>query len=491
MHAQDFKIAAPFPLPLALSLLMLPFLPLLGSFKGILCIGASCRSLAESIAKLNIPVGSLDLFADRDLQAIARSEKIATFPESIWGQFQRWDGWYVMLGGGMENYPDVLEKCFGLGEQLSAPDGPPRLLGPRPNQIRVLRSLDNWRRWCEVGGDKKLAGGAIKFPEIWTDWSCFKSKINGSSTEDWLFKPYHGSAGIGIRRYQLDQTKAVRQTTGDNVATKGYLQKVIDGVSVGVTFLCTHERTTVYPIVKSLESLHRDSFVYTGCIGPYEVSDEQLAMLEIWMHGIATEVTYQGLLQADFIVASDGTWFLLEINPRWTASMEVIELITGRNLAFDHLETVLGDTNRHGKLTEELQVPQVSEPLRWMFKGVRACKKIIYADHSFEVDACLSDWLWNGHEDSTQRLRENDLDFVINLELGNIHYRWADIPNAGTFINKGEPIASWLVEYRETEQEEEPLDRFQWDEMFKHCANYFERQLKKRIEKPSGFKILE
>ena len=76
-------------------------------------------------------------------------------------------------------------------------------------------------------------------------------------------------------------------------------------------------------------------FGYAGSIGPITVSDRTRALLQRLGDTLTREAQLRGLFGIDFILAENIPW-LVELNPRYTASVEVLERAFGRALLSDH-----------------------------------------------------------------------------------------------------------------------------------------------------------
>ncbi len=205
-----------------------------------------CRSL-------KLPVASLDLFLDRDLQAVSECCSIDTYPDSITSQAMAWKSFSIALAGGMENQLETL----GQLEQAFALDGRSVRLAPSVKQVHQLRSMSNWQRWCQSESCQALS---LRFPEV-IDGSQSVALLGGNidriSDQDkatWVVKPYRSAGGLGIRRY----------VPGDSLSGLTYLQREIKGVPFGVTFLCTQSQVVSYPPMMSMSFQKDMSFTYQG-----------------------------------------------------------------------------------------------------------------------------------------------------------------------------------------------------------------------------------
>jgi predicted ATP-grasp superfamily ATP-dependent carboligase len=77
-------------------------------------------------------------------------------------------------------------------------------------------------------------------------------------------------------------------------------------------------------------------FAYQGSVGPWPVSERLVSGLRSLGAALASDFDLLGLFGIDYILHDDDAW-PVEVNPRYTASVEVLELALGRALLADHL----------------------------------------------------------------------------------------------------------------------------------------------------------
>ena len=75
--------------------------------------------------------------------------------------------------------------------------------------------------------------------------------------------------------------------------------------------------------------LHARGFKYAGNIGPVEVAPNLRRQLVLLGSRLMTTFGLRGVIGVDFIDHADHAW-VVEVNPRYPASVEVIEHATGR-----------------------------------------------------------------------------------------------------------------------------------------------------------------
>ncbi len=237
----------------------------------------------------------------------------------------------ALLGGGTENWPELIDW---LSRHC-------KLLGPTANQMQLLRQTENWQRWCAPIGWRSASGNlgtgfsnatsvdatGIRFPE--TLW---QPLVNSSRlAEDlWLCKPRHAAGGHAISTTSPSSPPPEQH----------YYQRRILGHPLGVTCILQPQgRVHVLGATSSLTETQwpgPSEFIYRGSIGPTELSYQQHQQISSLCQTIQRDTGCRGWLQLDFIEDPYGQLWLLELNPRWSAGMEVL-LRSGLNPVAFHL----------------------------------------------------------------------------------------------------------------------------------------------------------
>jgi predicted ATP-grasp superfamily ATP-dependent carboligase len=164
---------------------------------------------------------------------------------------------------------------------------------------------------------------------------------------------------------------------------------------LGVTRQLTEARWTNAP-----------GFAYQGSIGPVALPSEIEHRLALLGNVLVERFELRGWLGVDFVIDDEGQLWILEINPRYTASIELLDASFGHNSAGDHIAACLGQEFAAVDLTS------------WRsFAG----KAIMYARRSLTIDEQACGML---HGASGQ---------------------FADLPAAPTVILKGAPVFSVLA----------------------------------------------
>lgn len=388
-------------------------------------VGASGRAAAESVRQTGLRAIVLDLYADADSGDQVDLLIVESYPESILDQLSQQPPGWILLAGGMEHYPDLVTSL----EEWH------RLIGPNVTQLKQLRDL----RFLSNSLAKSIK---LKFPTtIISDRERLISadndsiaissakKVLRSSEPVWLKKSWRGCGGFHIEEFRGTlPSKEIDFSTS-------YLQQKLFGRSIGSVFYCRSSQIELLGVVDAISQATHESLVgpqpelprmaYRGSYGPTEISDELRDAMCEWIRELTRAIDYSGLLQVDWIVDNLDQAWLLEINPRWTASMEIIEWAAQRNLFSIQAGCTEGLREQIGPAIGATLITRSEQKLY---------KAIVYASSSFDV----SSEMFNEMLDRKfQRFNQMHSDPVI--ESG-----WSDIPRVGTPIRLGNPLATWL-----------------------------------------------
>lgn len=273
--------------------------------------GASVRGLAASAARAGHTVHAIDLFGDLDLRAVAATVLDARpYPAGLPAAAATCPPGPLIYSGGLENHPDVLATLARMRP----------LAGCSPRAVAAVREP------ADVGPAVRAVG--LAFPETRPD-PCSLPQ-DGS----WLVKPRRSAGGHGIEPWLgLPRTAA----DGEFV-----WQRRVAGGSLAAAYLLAEGRSRLVGASRQLVGrrwCHARPFHYCGSIdldpgGLAFGVREQLARLgEL----LAARFGLVGLVGVDLVVDADRRVHVIEVNPRPTASMELVERATGLSLAAAHL----------------------------------------------------------------------------------------------------------------------------------------------------------
>lgn len=277
----------------------------------IVLIGASVRALAFSAVRAGWRPVCFDLFADRDLRACAEAHRVARtdYPGGLGMLADRLAGRPWMYTGGLENHPDVVNQL--------AHSGP--LWGNSGDTLRQVRDP------VRVHDVLKRAGLDAPSVALSTDG------IPADGT--WLQKPIAGAGGIGICPW-----------TGGKARQRGYFQQRIEGIAHSAVYVAGQSTAALLGVTRQLvgaAALAAPSFHYCGSIGPVECAPAIVAQLEHLGNELSQAFGLVGIFGVDFVLAGQTVW-VIEVNPRYPASMEVLELACGINAVALQQDAVAG-----------------------------------------------------------------------------------------------------------------------------------------------------
>lgn len=291
----------------------------------ILIIGFSTRAIAESAVRGGHQVLTLDYFGDRDQRALVENYALARdfdLPFSAKALLQAsrcLEFGAVVYVSNLENHPEVVEE-LSRGRVL---------LGNAPTVLYQARDWRTLRAFCLEAGI-----------------SCPTTLLPGEETgsqapckRGWLRKPVHSGGGHGIRPW-----------AGEPLDEAHILQVYVAGRSASAAFVADGQRSVVIGLTEQLvgrRELGARGFTWCGNILPLTLPPaERIAVLET-VERMATQLTrrfgLRGVNGIDLVMADGGLGiFLLEINPRYTASMELVERAYGLNVFSLHLDALAG-----------------------------------------------------------------------------------------------------------------------------------------------------
>lgn len=285
-------------------------LPHKGDNTTLILIGASVRALAFSCIRAGYKPWCIDLYADEDLTKNCPTTLITkSFPNEIADLMKAAPKAPILYTGGLENHSALLHL---LSAQRT-------ILGITGSTLYNLRNIPEFYNL--------LKSKKIKTPAIITNSKNFNIETS------YLRKPKYRSGGLGIKPF--DPSKQAMVEDADF-----YYQECIKGESRSAIFCFTESGfellgTSIQS--SGTQSLHASDFLYSGNMGPVNPCASELKELQTIGRIISSNYRPRGLLGMDYIL-NDSRVYPLEINPRYTASMEVLELALGQNFITKHMQ---------------------------------------------------------------------------------------------------------------------------------------------------------
>jgi predicted ATP-grasp superfamily ATP-dependent carboligase len=343
--------------------------------QAILVVGASARAAAFSAARAGYVPHWLDQFGDLDLRERFQGLAVAAgeYPQGLPGLARRLPPMPFLITGAMENHPYVLEKLAG-----SRP-----LLGNDSTVCAAVRD--------PVAVAQCLAGAGLNTPAVLTD----AASPDGGR---WLAKPRRSAGGQGIALH------------GDGPPPpQGYLQEYIEGRNLSAVFVGDGKRAWLTGVTRQLvgkAAFHAARFAYCGSLGPLHLTAAERGQWQDIGAALTAAFGLRGLFGVDAVQHGEMI-FPVEVNPRYTASVEVIEAATGLALIDHH---------------------------------VRACE-----GKGREPEVTIKGMYGKCHVFAPQRLCvETDL-ITAPMPCAAVGVTLADVPPPGTVIEAGRPILTLLT----------------------------------------------
>jgi predicted ATP-grasp superfamily ATP-dependent carboligase len=341
----------------------------------VVIVGTSVRAAAQSAAAAGYRVTGIDLFADQDLAECATAIRCDDYPRGLARLAETADAGPWMYTGALENYPRLVDHMAARRKLLGNPGDVLR---------RVRDPLLLYRTLTEAG---------LPCPDVAID-------ATGLPTDGtWLEKARKSGGGTSVRRYR-----------GQPARGEVYYQRYIAGTPVAAAYVAGEGTAVLLGVTEQLIGVTHipgENFRYIGSIGPLYLSSVLIASLKNLGNQIASDFTLTGLFGIDGIVANDTVW-PVEINPRYTASMEIVERTFAHSVVGLHVEAAMT-----GQLPTKLAHAS----------GVLYGKVIAYATKDIVVDSRLADL--------AERMKNGDTTL-------------ADISPLGTHIAVGSPLATVL-----------------------------------------------
>jgi uncharacterized protein len=270
----------------------------------VLILGASCRAAAFSALRSGFRPRCADYFADRDLVEMctvvridpenARREFLAaaeSLPPSPW-----------FYTGGFENRPAWVK-------QVARRHG---LLGASAPTLRTVRDP------MRIAALLRKQG--IPAPDVRRD-------PQGLPRDGmWLVKPLRSGGGRDIRPLTDERGQG---------SARYYFQQRIVGPSFSALYIGKAAATRLVGVTQQWLGVPGSPFGYRGSIGPWPIDLALTAKLRKLGEVLASASGLRGWFGVDYVLR-DGEPWPVEVNPRYTASVEVHELASGQALLGEH-----------------------------------------------------------------------------------------------------------------------------------------------------------
>jgi predicted ATP-grasp superfamily ATP-dependent carboligase len=313
----------------------------------ILVIGIDVVSLATSGTKAGYKVYAVDYFGDQDLKRISHESlsivkqnpgvtcgKLSAHfnPEALLQLTMRLlrnntiDA--TLLSTGLDDSPDIL---FELNDMIP-------ILGNQPHVIERLRDKAKFfRELKRLGIPHPETAMAEGFEEVST-----KAKDIGYPV---LVKPSKGFGGVGIRKAQGPKELKQAFHHASLIDEKVLIQEYISGISASVSLISSNNETIALALNEQLlgveELGQEEPFGYCGNVVPLMTNGSVMNGCKSTTERIALHFGLVGSNGIDFVISKGGIPYVVEVNPRFQATLECVERVLGVNMVEAHMKACL------------------------------------------------------------------------------------------------------------------------------------------------------
>jgi len=292
----------------------------------ILLLGVSTRAMAESAVRGgHDDVVAVDFFGDRDQALLAESYALGRdlglplTAEGLGEAARRLGAEAVVYGANLENHAAVVERLAGEHEVLGNP----------PEVLREVRDWALLRRACRESG---IAHPVTLLP----------GEEAGAVTGRWLRKRVRSGGGHGVGPWD-----------GKPLDEDHVLQSEVDGVPASVAFVADGRDCRILGLSEQLigrAALGSSGFGWCGNILPLDLPPEESAAANAEVRHAASALTrrfgLRGVNGMDVVIGRDLRGVVrphvVEVNPRYSGSMELLDDAGGVNVFSAHVNACAG-----------------------------------------------------------------------------------------------------------------------------------------------------
>ncbi|MFI4876100.1 MAG: ATP-grasp domain-containing protein [Blastopirellula sp. JB062] len=328
-------------------------------------VGSSCRAAVACLRRCGVPTIAADQFADADLRKMAPATQLFDYPAEIPAWLSSAEATHWLYVGGLENHPEVLASAAAIRP----------LLGVAPSALATIRDPLQLQHHLRAAG--------FRFPAT-------ESILPAEG--HWLQKPIRSAGGLNVVDVNCSEVDGVKRNERERHDASVVYQRFISGGCYGAAFVAINGTACGLGVTRQLIGRKwgaPQAFQYAGSIGPVTLPETLQDQLQRLANFLAQSTSLIGLYGIDFIINGDEIW-PIEINPRFTAAMELLpENVMRRHLEAWALESDSGDTlaasSPLGKYRGKLYVYAASE-----FAWTAAFAKSL-ADQAEELALSLAD----------------------------------------------------------------------------------------------------
>jgi predicted ATP-grasp superfamily ATP-dependent carboligase len=284
--------------------------------QSLIILGAGTRAAARSARRAGLDPVCIDVWNRRDLRALARVSlcPVQQFPAGILGLLKSLPVAHnapVLFTRPLENHPQLLEAIAFERE----------LLGSKPAAVRHVRDPQALShlpthpglRFCKVRSHASLMTRAGQK---------LAAMMGGKG---YLIKPRAGVGGRNVAHWSPVQS----------VGRDKYLQQYISGMPMSAVFVADGWSAHLVGATEQLigePAFGAAGFRYVGNMGPMQLGDKPRKALMHLGVVLAQRFDLRGLFGVDAVMDFAGDIWPVEVNPRYTESVELLEESQGLSL---------------------------------------------------------------------------------------------------------------------------------------------------------------
>ncbi|MEJ2393932.1 MAG: ATP-grasp domain-containing protein [Candidatus Thiodiazotropha sp.] len=320
-------------------------------YASLLILANSGRALAQSAVRGGFWVTVVDMFCDEDTLAVADCwptshefsqvdgdeliEEMATlFPEHPCG---------VVYGAGLEEATHLLSRLSQCCQLYGNDPAVLELLGHPRGFFSLLNRL------------------RIPYPEV-----CYTPPY-AAEEKSWLIKRAGSCGGQGVAYFDPLHSAA---------DSASYYQRHLSGKVMSVLFIANgkRHRTIGYNRLGMNGANAPAPFLYTGAVGQAHLEDARRLEVEEIVATLVADLALRGVNSLDFILNDDGL-FVLDLNPRPTATLELYEHQLSDGWVKHHILAcqgelpvipIVGSAVMHGhQIVYAPQTIEIPTPITW------------------------------------------------------------------------------------------------------------------------------
>ena len=277
-------------------------------------LGSSTRAAAQSAVRCGYEPWCIDRRGDRDLRELpGASVRVVEHYDDAKAILSLLDeapiGAKVVLAGGLDHAFDLLKAVdFEHHFLTSPPEAVRKVRWPTAlASIPTTQGLRHCKTLTSIGFLRKL----------------WRLAFGSFDRTRYLLKPLASYGGQGITWWR----------PGSSTITAGhYIQQYVKGVPVSAVFHCDGWSSILLGATEQLigeTCFGANGFTYCGSIGPLQLTERSREALSHLGVVLTQRFDLRGVFGVDLIMDFAGDLWPVEVNPRYPASAEIIEKITG------------------------------------------------------------------------------------------------------------------------------------------------------------------